>query len=230
MDKIMKPNLSNCDIDFGPIICEIDYPSAHIMFPHLVDGDAMLKRVERIARVAYKTEEYIKEGSDRVLLNKILKSGHESVIEHESVTVIWKVDRSMSHEIVRHRIAAYTQESQRYCNYNKKGYEVIVPLYLRDKKGSPEYKEWQNAIIYLITRYQQWVDIGLKPEQARAILPNCMATTLVSTMNLREWRHFFQLRAIDTSSNHPYPPIKEVSSNLLEEFKAKIPLIFDDIA
>ena len=208
MNEIMKPN---------PFICEIDYPSAHIMFPNVVDGDAMLKRLERIARVAYKTEEY-------------LKSGHESVIEHESVTVIWKVDRSMSHEIVRHRIAAYTQESQRYCNYNKKGYEVIVPLYLRDKKGSPEYNEWQNAVTSVITRYQQWVDSGVKPEQARAVLPNCMAATLVSTMNLREWRHFFQLRAIDTSSNHPYPPIKEVSSELLEEFKAKIPLIFDDIA
>lgn len=228
MDEIMKPIMH---VTLNPLfIRELDYPSAHIMFPDVVDGDAMLKRLERIARVAYKTEEYIKEGSDRVLLNKILKSGHESVIEHESVTVLWKVDRAMSHEIVRHRIAAYTQESQRYCNYNKKGYEVIVPLYLRDKKSSPEYMEWQNAVLSVITRYQQWVDSGVKPEQARAVLPNCMATTLVSTMNLREWRHFFQLRAIDTSSNHPYPPIKEVSSNLLEEFKAKIPLIFDDIA
>jgi len=157
----------------------------------------------------------------------ILDLGHESVIEHEKVTVRVICDRGISHEIVRHRIASYTQESTRFCNYSKGRFgneiTVIKPCFWDD--GSKEYKIWRDAMENAERAYMELIKLGAKPEEARSVLPNSLKTEIVITMNLREWRHFFKLR----TSKRAHPQMREVATSLLQAFKERIPVIFDDI-
>ena len=157
----------------------------------------------------------------------ILKSGHESVIEHEKVSVRFICDRGVSHEIVRHRIASYSQESTRYCNYSKdkfgKEITVIKPLFWEE--DSDEYKIWYDAMLHAEQAYQGLIQMGAKPQEARSILPNSLKTEIVVTMNLREWRHFFRLR---TASN-AHPQMREIANMALDKLRQEIPIIFDDI-
>ncbi len=192
-----------------------------------INGDEILKKIELIGRVCYKSEDKITTDSAKTFVSKILKSGHESVIEHEKISVRIICDRGVSHEIVRHRIASFSQESTRYCNYSKDKFgnelTVIKPLFWDD--GSDEYQLWYNTIKKIEETYNQMISIGIKPQEARSILPNSLKTEIVVTMNLREWRHFFALR----TAKRAHPQMKEVADMILDEFKQKIPIIFDDI-
>jgi thymidylate synthase (FAD) len=192
-----------------------------------VDAENMLKNIEACARVCYKSEDLITENSAAVLLRKILKSGHESVIEHEKITVRIICDRGISHEIVRHRIASFSQESTRYCNYSidKFGNELtfIKPYFWPD--DSEAFVIWQEQMAAVEKAYLRLIAIGVSPEQARSILPNSLKTELVVTMNLREWRHFFKLR----TSPRAHPQMREITLPMLAKFKQLLPLIFDDI-
>ena len=189
--------------------------------------EEMLKRVERAGRVCYKSEDKITEGSAEKFIGMILKSGHESVLEHEKLTVKFICDRGVTHEIVRHRIASYSQESTRYCNYSKDkfGNELtfIRPCFWAD--DSEEYAVWKQAMEEIEKTYVKLISLGAKPEEARSILPNSLKTEIVCTMNLREWRHFFRLRTAERA----HPQIREISVALLDELKKRIPVIFDDI-
>ena len=189
--------------------------------------EEMLKRVERAGRVCYKSEDKITEGSAEKFIGMILKSGHESVLEHEKLTVKFICDRGVTHEIVRHRIASYSQESTRYCNYSKDkfGNELtfIRPCFWAD--DSEEYAVWKQAMEDIEKTYVKLISLGAKPEEARSILPNSLKTEIVCTMNLREWRHFFRLRTAERA----HPQIREISVALLDELKKRIPVIFDDI-
>ncbi len=192
-----------------------------------IDGEDVLKRIEKIGRVCYKSEERITDDSARKFVANILKSGHESVIEHEKISVRIICDRGVTHEIVRHRIASYSQESTRYCNYSKEKFgkelTLIKPLFW--KEDSIEFKMWLDAMQIIEDTYNKLIEAGAEPQQARSILPNSLKTEIVVTMNLREWRHFFRLR----TAKRAHPQMREVACAILEEFQNKIPIIFDDI-
>ncbi len=200
-------------------------PSFEIMDD--IDGAEILQKLERCGRVCYKSEDKITEGSAEKFIGMILKSGHESVLEHEKLTVKFICDRGVTHEIVRHRIASYSQESTRYCNYSKDkfGNELtfIRPCFWAD--DSEEYAVWKQAMEEIEKTYVKLISLGAKPEEARSILPNSLKTEIVCTMNLREWRHFFRLRTAERA----HPQIREISVALLDELKKRIPVIFDDI-
>lgn len=200
-------------------------PSFEIMDD--IDGAKILQKLERCGRVCYKSEDKITEGSAEKFIGMILKSGHESVLEHEKLTVKFICDRGVTHEIVRHRIASYSQERTRYCNYSKDkfGNELtfIRPCFWDD--DSEEYAVWKQAMEEIEKTYVKLISLGAKPEEARSILPNSLKTEIVCTMNLREWRHFFRLRTAERA----HPQIREISVALLDELKKRIPVIFDDI-
>lgn len=192
-----------------------------------VEPEEMLKNIEKFGRVCYKSESNITNDSASPFITKIIKSGHESVIEHEKISVKIICDRGVSHEIVRHRIASYSQESTRYCNYNKDkfGSELtfIKPVFWSE--SSQQYKLWLDTMETIENTYMQLIDQKIPPEQARTVLPNSLKTEIIVTMNLREWRHFFKLR----TSNRAHPQMREISIPLLQEFKKLLPCVFGDI-
>lgn len=197
-----------------------------------IDGKKILKNLEKCARTCYKSEDKITDTSAERLIRGIIKSGHESVIEHESIRVRFVVDRGVTHEMVRHRICSFSQESTRYCNYGG-GVEFIIPCWMDIKPG--EYKThttlepaesiWFTCCLNLESSYQELLRIGWTPQQARSVLPNSLKTEIVVTANLREWRKIFQLR----TSKRAHPQIREVMVPLLKELQEKIPVIFEDI-
>ena len=192
-----------------------------------INGISILKKIEKSGRTAYKSEDKITDDSAKAFVKKIINLGHLSVIEHFSITVRVICDRGVSHEIVRHRLASYTQESTRYCNYSsgKFGNEltVISPIFWDQK--DEKYLLWKNTIKTIEKNYNKLISLGATPQEARSILPNSLKTEIVITMNLREWRHFFKLR----TSQNAHPQMREIAIPILEKFKEKIPIIFDDI-
>ncbi|MDY2596671.1 MAG: FAD-dependent thymidylate synthase [Oliverpabstia sp.] len=198
------------------------------------DYKEMLIKLEKIGRVCYKSEDYIKEGSAEKFLQGIVKRGHESVIEHESITVRVTCDRGVTHEIVRHRIASYSQESTRYCNYMNDKFSNQISCIdiatgfeydLNDENDRKKYEIWNNAMNAAEQYYFQMIEAGAKPEEARSILPNSLKTEIVMTMNLREWRHFIRLRA----SKRAHPQIREITEMIRKEFAERYPVFFEDL-
>lgn len=192
-----------------------------------LNGPQILKSIEKIGRVCYKSEANITEDSAQKFVKNIIKRGHESVIEHYSVTVKIVCDRGISHEIVRHRIASYSQESTRYCNYSsgKFGNELtaIRPFFWIDSEE--KYQIWQKSMADAEQAYLALIELGATPQEARSVLPNSLKTEIIVTMNLREWRHFFKLRA----EAHAHPQMREIAVPLLQEFQKRIPVLFDDL-
>ncbi len=192
-----------------------------------LNGQEILKKIELCGRVCYKSEGKITEGSAEKFVKNIVKRNHGAVLEHFSFTVKFVVDRGVSHEIVRHRLASYCQESTRYCNYSKDdfGSEItfIIPDYLDYKTAG--WNTWKATMKSCEDAYFKLLDIGLTAQEARAVLPNSLKTELVMTANLREWQHFLKLR----TSPAAHPQIREVAIPLLEELKTLIPVVFDDI-
>lgn len=192
-----------------------------------LNGSEILKKIELCGRVCYKSENKIKEGSAEKFVAAIIRNGHESVIEHVSFTVKFIVDRGVSHEMVRHRLASYSQESTRYCNYSKDDFQseitFIEPYYLAE--GSPGWMEWMLAMEAAEKAYFNLLNIGHSPQEARAVLPNSLKTEVMMTANLREWRHFLKVR----TSKAAHPQIREVAIPLLHELQRLIPVVFDDI-
>lgn len=192
-----------------------------------ISAEDILKNIEKFGRVCYKSESRITENSANSFVQRIIKRGHESVIEHEKITVKIICDRGVSHEIVRHRIANYSQESTRYCNYtdDKFGKELtfIRPCFW--EQNSKKYNIWYKQMESVEKNYFSLIDLGSTPEQARSILPNSLKTEIVITMNLREWRHFFKLR----TSLKAHPQMREISLPLLNEMSNYLPMIFSDL-
>lgn len=192
-----------------------------------INGVCILQQLEKIGRVCYKSENNITETSAKEFIGRILVSGHESVIEHEKISVRIVCDRGVSHEIVRHRIASYSQESTRYCNYSKEkfGKELtfIRPCFWKENSGL--YEMWIKHMQETENLYNAMIEQGALPQEARSVLPNSLKTEIVVTMNLREWRHFFRLR----TSERAHPQMREVALKILNEFNERIPVIFDDI-
>lgn len=200
-------------------------PYHEIMTP--IDGVQILKHIENCGRICYKSEHKITEDSYLTFAKNIVKRGHEAVIEHYSLSVKFVCDRGVSHEIVRHRMASYCQESTRYCNYSKDNFQseitVIEPIFL--EQYTDGYSMWEEACQIAERAYFKMLDWGCSPQEARAVLPNSLKTEIVMTANLREWRHFLKLRTSKTA----HPQIREIAIPLLKELKERIPVIFDDI-
>jgi thymidylate synthase (FAD) len=176
-----------------------------------------IQTLEWIGRLAYKSEP---KGDPDRFIRKILTNKHESVIEHLSASVWFKIDRGLSHELVRHRLASFTQVSTRYVNYGKKPIEFIPPSGM----NAEQCQIWQLAVCSAERAYLQMLEAGAKPEVARSVLPNSLATEIVMTANFREWRHVFKLRC----SPQAHPDMRLIMSMVRDEFRERCPVIFDE--
>jgi len=199
-------------------------PSYEILTPTEV-LKAQLKNIELAGRTCYKSEDKMTEDSASPFVSRICNVyKHESVIEHSSLTVKFICDRGVTHELVRHRLAAYSQESTRYCNYSKDKFgeeiTVIKPIFWAE--GTPEYNEWKEGIRDTEISYFRLIKMGAKPQEARSVLPNSLKTEIVVTTNFREWRHILKMR----TSELAHPQIRQVMQPLQEELHGLLPELF----
>ena len=185
-----------------------------------IDGAEILKRIEKAGRTCYKSEDRITEESAKSFVRMLIERGHESVLEHESITVRFVCDSGISHEIVRHRIASFSQESQRYVRYNG-DIEFINPR----MPNAKAYEAWRELCERAEETYRELLSYDVQPQQARAVLPNSTKTEIVMTANLREWRHFLKLRTAKAA----HPQMRELTVPLLKELQERLPVVFDDI-
>lgn len=206
------------------------------------DGLQMLKDIELAGRTCYKSEDKITEESAQDFVDRMIQSGHHAMIEFAvppPVKVI--TDRGVTHEIVRHRLFSFAQESTRYCNYGKSkfGNEIIVilPVWFfvehhncqDGAAGTPrrrEYLRWKKACIEAQAAYMQLIkNFKASPQEARSVLPNSLKAEINISGNVREWRHFFKLRC----SNSAHPQMRGLARDMLKGFQRDIPVIFDNI-
>jgi thymidylate synthase (FAD) len=201
-------------------------PSWDLIDPiSLVEGRDRLRSIERYARISHRSEEaQTRDSWDRFLRAVVIKHGDWSVVEHEKATVIFRVDRALANEIVRHRLFSYTQESTRFVNYGKREIEFVKPGFAEFKSDFDELY-WKMAMQEAEKGYLDLLKAGQPPEIARGVLPLNTATTLAMTGNLRSWRHFFIMRT--TLETHR--DLKKVTIPLLEVFKERIPILYEDL-
>lgn len=202
-------------------------PSYEILTPISSGGIEELKLIEKIGRTCYKSEDRITEDGEsaKKFVKMLIDHGHEAMIEHSFLSVKFICDRGVSHEIVRHRMASYAQESTRYCNYSKGkfgGEMVVIKPYFFD---ATELAFWKDACETAEDTYMYLVENGKSPQEARTVLPNSLKTELIMSTNYREWRHFLRLRTAPDA----HPQIREICIPLLKDLKEQIPVIFDDL-
>ena len=192
--------------------------------------DEIYARIETAGRTCYKSENHITPESSRKFAAMVVRNHHEAMLEHASVMVRFTVDRGVSHEIVRHRLASFAQESTRYCNYSKDKFDneitFIKPCFWDYE--DPLYKKLVTVLSASEVTYMHMVNNGATPQEARSVLPNSLKTEVVMTANIREWRHFFRLRAA-CETGMPHPQMLEVAVPLFQEMSTKMPELFSDI-
>jgi thymidylate synthase (FAD) len=228
-------------MDYEPIL---ENPKVEIV--NLVDGKKALQHLERIGRTCYKSTDRITDDSYARFLHAIIDRGHEAMIEHVSVTAYFYTDRGVTHELVRHRIAAFAQSSTRYCNYSQDKFgssiHVIKPFYFDPAEATKRIKmydgtevnmnafdTWMVSMRIANWAYQTLTQVfGRQPQEARSVLPQSTAAEIYVTCNLREWRHIFKLRALGTTGA-PHPDMRAVMLPALAAMHREFPLIFDDI-
>ena len=183
--------------------------------------------IERAGRVCYKSEDKITEDTAEAFVAMIKKRGHLSVIEHASASLKFICDRGVSHEMVRHRLASYSQESTRYSSYGneKFGREITVVEPPFDKGNGAQAQAWTRSMEEAEAAYMEMLDAGASPQIARSVLPNSLKTEIVMTANFREWLHFFNLRCAPAA----HPQMREVAQMALDILYAKEPVIFGDV-
>jgi len=202
----------------------IEQPSAELLW---ITPNA-LEVIEAAGRTCYRSESLIHDGSATKFVSKIIKSGHLSVIEHASASFRFICDRGVTHELVRHRLASYSQSSTRYCNFSKSKFSgeirVIKPPFLNPDKSEAV---WSNAITQAETMYLLLLELGEKPEIARSILPNCLKAEIVMTCNFREWLHVIALRS--SSNKRAHPQIRQIIDMARDILAKKCPIIFNEL-
>lgn len=205
-------------------------PKYEILTDISKSGVKELQQIERVARVCYKSEnKIVPDGSSaKKLVGFLVKQGHEAMLEHSQLSVLFTCDRGVANEMARHRIASFAQESTRYCNYSKDKFgseiQVIMPTFIKNA-DEPTRIAWTESMYAVEKQYMQLLEHGFRPEQARCVLPLCLKTEIVVTANLREWRNIFKLRTPVAA----HPQMRELMCPLLKELQKKIPVIFDDI-
>lgn len=196
-----------------------------------INGEEVIRHIEKCARTCYKSEHKIGDFENaKKLVANVIKRGHESTIEHFNITVRFLTNRGVTHELVRHRIASFSQESTRYCSYDNNNFgnqiTVIEPFPENSEIIDEQaYIAWRESCLKAEESYMTMLKVGYPPQIARSVLPNCLATEIVVTANLREWRKIFQLRTVKDA----HPEMRALMIPLLNELKGKIPVIFDDI-
>ncbi|MBU2685705.1 MAG: FAD-dependent thymidylate synthase [Gammaproteobacteria bacterium] len=204
------------------------------------EGITPLNLIEMAGRICYKSEDKMTDESSEKFVKMVTERGHHSVIEHSAMTVKFICDRGVTHELVRHRLCAFSQESTRYCNY-KGGVTFVIPPWISIEEGEYNKEElfesndqefgdsktlWLNAMLMAERTYIDLIETDKwSPQQARSVLPNSLKTEIVVTANFREWRHILTLRC----SKAAHPQMRELMIPLLEECKNLIPVIFNDI-
>ena len=189
-----------------------------------LDREAIYKLIEKAGRVCYKSEDKITTDSAEKFIEMVRSRGHESVLEHCVFTVKFLTDRGVTHELVRHRLVSYSQESTRYCNYSKKGMTFVRPVFWGD--SPPKMAIWEGQMMACEATYNLLVGRGAAtPQEARCLLPNSLKTEIVCTTNVREWRHILKLR----TSKAAHPQIRCLMLPLLKELQEVLPVLFEDI-
>ena len=211
---------------------------ASVEFINPPEYAGVLDTIERVGRTCYKSEDKITEFSAEDFVRRLIKRGHEAMIEHGSVTLRFINDRGVSHEEVRHRIASFGQESTRYCNYSTDKFNGEV-TYIDIERGMEldatvsnlplEVKlaiihEWMVACLDAEQHYLRMLELGATPQIARSVLNNSTKTEICITMNFREWRHFIRLRNDPTA----HPQMREVAQQALDMLFEKYPVFFEE--
>lgn len=209
--KIINPSFELRTFD-GPLTSEV--------------GVKLLRWIEYNARISHRSEDAQTEDSWRRFIQAVvLDHGDWSVVEHAHVTAILRVDRGVTHELVRHRLFSFTQESTRFVRYGG-DMEFVYPSSSPEGILKEEHETvWRAAISDAVFRYKQLLDKKWRPQEARSVLPNALAATISVTGNLRNFRHLFLMR----TSKETHPDFRAVTVPMLEVFKQNIPLLFDDI-
>ena len=197
-------------------------PSVELMTPF--DGNEVLKFIEKCGRVCYRSEKNTTAESATKFIRNLIKRGHESVLEHFSCTFKIICDRGVMAELTRHRLASFSIESTRYVDYNGEDLKFIAPCYWQEPNVN--FDIWENAMYRAEQAYKDLRHNGCAPEQARAALPNALATTIIMTANLREWRHILKLR----TSPKAHPQMRQVANMILAVFKENLPMVFEDVS
>lgn len=184
----------------------------------------ILEKLERAARTCYQSHDKITEGSAEKLIAYCIEKGHESVLEHVSISLHIVIDRAVSHELVRHRICSFSQESQRYVAYRDKDIDIVQPMWLSTAPGI-ERNLWEQSVQRAVDTYRELLARGVAAQNARSVLPNCTATRLVMTANIREWRHVLKLR----TSVAAHPDMFAIMCSILADFQYRYPVLFGDV-
>lgn len=191
-----------------------------------IDGTKIMKKIERACRTCYRSEGSITEDSYKRLLNNCITRGHESVLEHEKVTVRIYSDIGSYKDLTRHRFASFSVESTRYCSYDKDKYgneiAVINPVYIEDKEA---YETWKETMQTIEKNYIKMKQLGASNDMCREVLPHSTAAEYTMTANIREWKHILGLR----TTKHVHPAIRQVLIPLLKYFKKEMPEIFGEV-
>ena len=192
------------------------------------DPIKIMRNLERACRTCYRSEGLITEDSYKKLLKNCINRGHESILEHEKITVRMVCDIGVYKDLTRHRFGSFSIESTRYCNYGKDKFDneikFIKPCNIEE--GTDEYAEWQWCLSQIEESYMKMTALGCTPDQMRMILPHSTAAEVTMTANIREWRHILSLRC----SQAAHPSIQQLLIPLLLEFKSTMPELFDCIS
>ena len=190
-----------------------------------------LQEIELAGRTCYKSEDNITTDSSEAFVRKLIKRDHEAMIEHAYASYRFITDRGVTHEIVRHRLFSYAQESTRYCNYGD-GVTFIEPVWFEKGWDAPDRASeqsnedrWKNHMLSCENSYVMLLDKGWTPQQARSVLPNSLKTEIVVTGNFREWRHFFKLRTAKAA----HPQMRDLAIQCLDSFRYECPVVVEDI-
>lgn len=191
------------------------------------DGLKIMKNIERACRTCYRSEDKITEDSYKNLIKNCVNRGHESVLEHEKITVRLTCDIGVYKDLTRHRIASFSIESTRYCNYGKDKWDnqvkFIKPCNI---EGDSElYSNWVGTMDFIEKEYIAMSKNGATPDQMRMILPHSTAAEVTMTANIREWKHIFELRC----SKRVHPSVQQVMIPLLLYFKEQMPEIYESV-
>lgn len=196
-----------------------------------------IELIEKAGRTCYKSEDKIEPGTANKFVKGMINRHHDAMLEHSSMTVRFICDRGVSHELVRHRLASFAQESTRYCNYSQDKFDNGIRVIdlatgfnydLSNPTDLAKYNEWQQAMNDAERHYLRMIELGASAQEARSVLPTSTKTEVIITCNFREWRHFFNLRALGTTGA-PHPQMVEVAKPLLKEVQSLIPVVFDDL-
>lgn len=202
-----------------------------LIAPTPKDYSQILNTIELAYRTCYNSQTSSTDAEKEAFIKRMIASGHESPLEHVNLSVEIITDRAVSHELVRHRIASYSQQSQRYCNYSKDKYgsqvSFIQPHWLHDA-DEDTYYSYLNVLSTCEQVYMNLIEKGFPTQDARGVLPNATATKLVMTMNIRSWRNFLKLRSIGTTGK-PHPDMQILADKILNLFSEHFPVFFNDL-